>query len=166
VVSPPNESEPLVRRASRVGTAAALGAGVLFALVALFFLAAGNVLAGVVAAVFALVGLGAGIAGLVPGAAGLRLDAEGYAITSPIKSWRVGWKEIDHLERAEIRAGRNGTVPVVKATFRPEFERAHVPQTLLAKLCPDEHYVYPAYGNLDVDRLLALLEEWRARYGG
>jgi hypothetical protein len=163
--SVPNGSEELVLRGSRRGTVAALGAGVLFVLVTVFFLAAGSVLAAAVAALLALVGLGAGIAGLVPGAASLRLDSRGYAVTSPVKSWRVGWGEIDHLERAEVPAGPNGTTPVVKVVFREGSERAHLPQTLLAKLRPDEHYVYPAYGNLDVDRLLALLEQWQARHG-
>jgi hypothetical protein len=54
----------------------------------------------------------------------------------------------------------------VKVVFRDGCEQAHVPQTLLAKLRPDAHYVHPAYGNLDAERLLALLESSRARYGG
>ena len=164
--TPPDDGEPLVLRGSLKGTVAALGVGLLFTLFALVLLSAGAVLPAFVVGGFALVGLGAGIAGLKPGAAYLRLDDQGYAVKSPIRSWRIGWSEIDHLERAELPAGRRGTTPVVEVVFRDGFERQHLPQTRLAKLLPDEHYLYPAYGNLDVDRLLALLEQWHARCGG
>jgi len=166
VETPPDDGEPLVLRGSLKGTVAALGVGLLFTLFALVLLSAGAVLPAFVVGGFALVGLGAGIAGLKPGAAYLRLDDQAYAVKSPIRSWRIGWSEIDHLERAELPAGRRGTTPVVEVVFRDGFERRHLPQTRLAKLLPDEHYLYPAYGNLDVDRLLALLEQWHARYGG
>ena len=163
--TPLDEDAPLVLRGSRKGTVAALGAGLLFALCAALLGSAGNVLAAIVVGLFALVGLGAGVAGLSPRLASLRLDDQGYTVTSPVKSWRIRWSEIDRLELAELRTGPRGApAPVVKVVFRDGFERAHLPQTLLAKLRPDEHYVYPAYGNLDVDRLLTLLGRWHARY--
>ena len=164
--TPPNDGEPLVLRGSRAGTVAALGVGLLFTLFVLVLLSAGDVLPAFVVGMFALVGLGAGIAGLIPRAANLRLDDQGYAVTSPLRSWRIGWNEIDRLERTELPAGRRGTTPVVEVVFRDGFERQHLPQTRLSKLLPDEYYVYPAYGNLDIERLLALLDQWHTHYGG
>ena len=164
--TPPDDGDPLVLRPSRKGTVAALGTGLLFTLFALVLLSAGDEIPAFVVGLFAIVGIGAGTAGLKPRAAYLRLDDQGYAVKSPLKSWWICWSEIDHFERAELPAGRRGTTPVVKIVFRDGFERQHLPQTLLGKLLPDEHYVYPAYDNLDIERLLALLEQWRARYGG
>ena len=132
-----NDGQPLVLRPSRKGTVTAFGIGLLFTIVTAVLLAAGDVIAAFVIGLLAIVGIGAGIAGLTPRAAHLRLDDQGYEVRSPIKSWQVGWGEIDHLERAEVRAGRRGTTPVVTIVFREGFERQHLPQTRLGKLLPE-----------------------------
>ena len=97
----------------------------------------------------------------------LRLDEQGFAVVSPVKTWKAGWGEIERFEADNVRMGpRSSSVAVVRVVYRAGFGAAHEATSLPGKaLGVDEHYVMPGYGDLDNERLAALLMAFRERYG-
>ena len=157
---------PLVLRPSRKGTIAAFGGGLLFLVVGLAFAAAGSVVGAVFLLVLAAIGLVAGVLGVLPHRSELRLDDQGLQVVSPVKTWRAGWTEIDRFETAEVPIGRRSSVTVVRVAYRDGFDAQHEAASTLGKaLGVDEHYVEPAYGNLDAAALCPLLGAFLARFG-
>jgi hypothetical protein len=161
------ESLPLVLRPSRAGTFAAAGAGVLFLLVGLFFAAAGNMLVAIFALALAAVGLFAAVVGVLPRRSELRLDEQGLEVVSPVKRWKAGWDEIERFEVARVPMGRSTRGPVIRVVYGEAFDAGHTSKSALGKaLGVDEHFVVPAYGNLNAEQLSGLLSRFRERYGG
>jgi hypothetical protein len=157
---------PLVLRPSRAGTLAALGAGTLFSVVGLALAASGNWIVAVIVLAFAAVGLWAGVMGVLPHRSELRLDEQGLGVVSPVKTWKAGWEEIERFEPDTIAVGRRSRVEVVRVVYRDGFDTAHSARSLPGRaLGVDEHYVMPAYGNLDDEQLCALLTAFRERFG-
>ena len=157
---------PLVLRPSRAGTFAAFGAGALFAVVGLALAASGKWIGALIILAFAAVGLWAGVMGVLPHRSELRLDDQGLSVVSPVKTWKAGWEEIDRFEPDTIEVGRRSRVKVVRVVYRDGFDTAHTAHSLPGRaLGVDEHYVMPAYGNLDDEKLCALLTAFRERFG-
>lgn len=160
------ETLPLVLRPSRKSTIAAFGAGTLFAVVGLALAAAGNWLVAVIILVFAAVGLWAGVMGVLPKRSELRLDDQGLTVVSPVKTWKAVWADVERFEPDTIAVGRRSRAKVVRVVYRDGFDAAHTAQSLPGRaLGVDEHYVMPAYGNLDDQRLNALLTAFLERFG-
>jgi len=157
---------PLVLRPSRTGTIAAFGAAVLFGLVGLVFAVSGGVVGAVFCFVLAAVGLFGGVMALLPKRAELRLDDQGFAVVSPVKTWKGAWSEVESFEAETVSMGPRSRVPVVRVVYRDGFGAVHEAVSLPGKvLGVDEHYVMPGYGNLDNDQLAELLTRFLRRYG-
>ena len=155
----------------RRGTWAALVVGIVFALIGAVMLAGGN-LVGIVPVLIALVGLYAGIGGLLPGLAHLRLDDQGFRLKSLGKNWGGRWVEIESFAPTKIvvqragRFGRPGTVDAVEIHYRPGIGDAHLPQHVYQReYGVDERYLTAAYGGLSSRELAELLERYRAAAG-
>ena len=161
-------SPPLVLRPSRRGTIAAFGVAALFGFVGLFFAVSGGVIGAIFCFVLAGIGLFAGVVAVMPRRTELRLDDQGFAVVSPVKTWKAAWSEIERFQPDTVPMGpRNASVAVVRVVYREGFGAAHEATSLPGKvLGVDEHYVMPGYGNLDNEGLAALLTTFRARYGG
>ena len=158
---------PLVLRPSRAGTLAALGVGILFALVGLFFAVVGNVLVALFCFALAGVGLFGGVMAILPRRSELRLDDRGLEVVSPAKTWRAAWDEIERFEVETVPMGRNSSAPVVRVVYREGLDAVREPKSPVGKvLGVDERYVVPGYGNLDAGHLGALLSRFRERYAG
>ncbi len=159
---------PLVLRPSRRGTIAAFGVAVLFGVVGLLVAVAGGVIAAVFCFALAGIGLFAGVMAVLPKRTELRLDEQGFAVVSPVKTWKAAWSEIERFQPDMVPMGpRNNSVAVVRVVYREGFGAAHEATSLPGKaLGVDEHYVMPGYGNLDNEQLAALLTTFRERYGG
>jgi len=158
-------------RPNRTGTWAALVVGILFGAIGAAMVAGGNLL-GIVLLVLAGVGLYAGIGGLAPGLAYLRLDDQGFRLKSLGKSWGARWVEIEGFEPTRIvvqrgaRWGRPGAVDAVEIHYRPGIGDAHLPASVLGREYGiDERYVTAAYGGLSSAKLAQLLERYRAASG-
>jgi hypothetical protein len=163
--------DPVTLRPNRRGTWAALGIGVVFGAIGVAMVATGN-LVGIVLLVLAGVGLYAGIGGLVPGLAYLRLDDQGFRLKSLGKSWGARWVEIEGFEPTKIgvqraaRWGKPGAVDAVEIHYRPGVGDAHLPKNALGREYGiDERYVTAAYGGLSSSKLAELLERYRAANG-
>jgi hypothetical protein len=158
--------DPTTLRPNRLGSYLSLALGLLFGLVAALLLSGGN-RTGLIAAVLAAIGLVAGIAGLIPGRAYLRLDDQGFYVKSISKSWGAKWVEVDGFTPKRVRLGRNSNVPVVVVSYLTGIGDAHLPRNRLERetIGIDERYLVPAYANLDNERLAAMLERYRDRYG-
>lgn len=162
----PSVDLPLVLRASRKGTIAAFGAGVLFALVGLVVVVSGGVIVAVFCFALAAVGLVGGVMGLLPRRTALELDGQGLTVVSPVKTWKASWHEIERFEAQTIDMGPRSRVSVVRVFYRDGFGIAHQATSLPGKvLGVDENYVVPGYGNLDNTQLAELLTRFRGRYG-
>jgi len=160
------ESLPLVLRPSRAGTIAAVCAGVLFLLFGALFAAAGNVLVALFAFALAAVALFAAVAGVLPRRSELRLDETGIEVVSPVKRWKAGWKEIERFRVESVPVGESSRGPVIRVVYRDGPDAAHTAKSLPGRvLGVDEHYVWPAYGNLGAEQLCGLLSRFRERYG-
>lgn len=158
-------------RPNRTGTRAALGVGVVFGAIGAAMVASGN-LVGIVLLVLAGVGLYAGIGGLAPGLAYLRLDDQGFRLKSLGKSWGARWVEIEGFEPTKIviqraaRWGKPGTVDAVEIQYRPGIGDAHLPTNAVGREYGiDQRYVTAAYGGLSSAKLAGLLERYRAANG-
>ena len=151
---------------NRLGSYLSLALGVLFGLAGALLLAGGN-RTGLVAAALAALGLVAGIGGLIPGRAYLRLDDQGFYVKSISKSWGAKWVEVDGFAPDTVRIGRNSNVPVVSVSYRTGIGDAHLPRHRLERgtIGIDERYIVPAYAKLDNEQLAAMLERYRNRYG-
>ena len=104
---------------------------------------------------------------LLPNRTELRLDDQGFAVVSPVKTWKAGWTEVERFEPVIVNMGpREPGVAVVRVVYREGFGAAHEATSLPGKvLGVDEHFVEPGYGNLDNEQLAALLTTFRERYG-
>ena len=62
--------------------------------------------------------------------------------------------------------GRNSRSTVIRVAYREAFDAMHTSTSTVGKaLGVDEHFVVPAYGNLDAQQLCGLLSRLRERYG-
>jgi hypothetical protein len=103
---------------------------------------------------------------VLPKRSELRLDDQGLEVVSPVKRWNARWGEIERFEVETVPLGRNSRGPVIRVVYREGFDTGHTSKTLLGKsLGIDEHYVVPAYGNLDAEELCGLLSRFRKRFG-
>ena len=75
----------------------------MFGLVGLVFAVSGGVLVAVFCFVLAAVGLFGGVMGVLPKRTELRLDDQGFAVVSPVKTWKAAWSEIERFEVLPIR---------------------------------------------------------------
>ena len=149
---------PLVLRPSRRGTIAAFGAAVLFGVVGLAVAVSGGVIAAVFCFVLAAIGLFGGVMAVLPERAELRLDEQGFTVVSPVKTWQVGWHEVQGFKAETVKVGPDSSVNIVRVVYREEFDAAHEATSLPGKaLGVDEHYVTPGYGDLDNEQLAELL---------
>jgi hypothetical protein len=157
--------EPTTLRPNRLGSYLSLALGVVFGLAGALLLAGGN-RTGLVAAALATLGLAAGIGGLIPGRAYLRLDDQGFYVKSITKSFGAKWVEIEGVAPKTVRIGRKD-VPVVAVSYRTGIGDAHLPRHRLERgtIGIDERYIVPAYANLGNEQLATLLERYRDRYG-
>jgi hypothetical protein len=159
-------SLPLVLPPSRAGTIAAVAAGILFLLVSLLFAAVGSWFVSLFGLFLAFVGFVAAGAGVLPRQSDLRLDEQGLEVVSIVKRWKAGWSEIERFEVETVPMGRRSRGPVIRVVYRDGFDAAHTSKSLLGRaLGIDEHYVVPAYGNLDAEELCGLLSRFRERFG-
>ncbi|HEY4346072.1 MAG TPA: hypothetical protein VGM80_00655 [Gaiellaceae bacterium] len=163
----PGPQGELVLRPGRAGIYASAAAALVFGAIGIGMLLSGR-LTGLIVVAIGAVGLFAFLAGVIPGAAYLRLDDQGFFVKAPTKSWGAGWGEIERFRVEAIRVGRfNQTMDVVRADYRDGYEQLHAATSKLAEMPGiDEHYVMPGYGGLRAGALMALLEEWRSSHGG
>ena len=146
---------------------AAFGAAVLFGLVGLVFAITGGVIVAVFCFALAAVGLFGGVIAVLPKRTELRLEDQGLAVVSPVKTWKAAWGEIERFEADTIDMAPRSRVPVVRVVYREGFGAAHEATSLPGKaLGVDEHYMMPGYGNLDNEKLAELLTRFLGRFGG
>jgi hypothetical protein len=152
--------EPTLLRPDRKGSYLSLAFGIVCAAIGASMVASGST-AGVVVLVLAAIGLYAGVAGFVPGL-GLRLDAQGFYLTSLGKSWGASWVETDGFTPARVRVGRRADVDVVEVRYQAGIGDRREPQHLLGRfLGVDERYLIAGYGGLSNTQLAELLEKFR-----
>jgi hypothetical protein len=101
---------PLVLRPSRTATIAAFGAAVLFGLLGLLFALSGGVVGAAFCFALAAVGLFGGVMALLPRRTELRLDEQGFAVVSPVKTRKGAWSEVQRFEEDLSRGGLERSV--------------------------------------------------------
>jgi hypothetical protein len=153
--------EPRLLEPNRKGTIVAFVVGAVFAAIGAAMIASGTY-AGIAVAIIGVVGLYAGIGGIVPGQ-GLYLDEQGFRLKSFGKSWGAEWLEIAGFTPKRVRVGRREDVDVVEIAYQQGVGDRHAPRHRLGRVIGlDERYLVAAYGDLSNTQLAELLERYRA----
>lgn len=85
----------------------------------------------------------------------------------PLNPGGAAWLEVERFRVDQVLVGRTPSrMDVVRVDYRDGFESQHAARHRLGKtLGIDELYLMPGYDGRSAADLVALLEEWRQRYG-